>query len=251
MSYSVVMPVYNGRDFFKFALESAVVATDKCDEIIVVEDGSSDGGVRDIVDMFQHDREIRYLSKSNGGVATALNLGLENCRNPNFSWLSHDDLYLKNRFKSDRGLREYSPDTVTVSDFYLLESGSNQLTYINSTPNLGNKQRFRLLSRRFLNGNCLTAPVETLLSCGGFESKRKHTQDYALWLKIMDRTSFVAVPEPTVLSRQHPNQDSKTQPVAARQEYYTLLKENISWKDLIDPRNSLDLLRILNSLFGR
>lgn len=245
------MPVYNGRDYFETALISAIEALGPEDEIIVIDDGSKDGGVLDIVERNLGSVHIKHHRKENGGVATALNLGLELAANRVFAWLSHDDIYLPNRFEMDRSLRKHSPDSVTVSNFYLFNDVDRQLKLVNSLSALSKKQRFRLLSRRFLNGNCLTAPVQLLKQCGGFDHHRKHTQDYALWLRMMKSSQFVAINDATVLSRQHPNQDSKSQPLLAKQEYCSLLKENLLWKDLIDPLNLLDVLRIVNSIVVR
>ncbi|SER06837.1 Glycosyl transferase family 2 [Amphritea atlantica] len=248
MHYSIIMPVYNGRDYFEEALLSAIGAAGQYDEIIVVEDGSTDGGVEDIVKRHKSEIDIKYLSKENGGVATALNLGIENATREIFTWLSHDDIYLPNRLEADRALRAHSPDVVTVSDFYLLNNDTGFLSYINSIVNLTSRQRFRLLSRRFLNGNCLSAPIASLKYYGGFEKELLHTQDYDLWLRLLQRQDFVAIPVPTVLSRQHGNQDTRTQPAISKREYKVLLKNYLSISDFFDPRNTLDLIRILKSL---
>lgn len=251
MSYSVIMPVYNGRDFFEVALLSAIEAIGAEDEIIVVEDGSNDGGVAELIARHNGKASIGYHRKENGGVASALNLGLELAEKINFAWLSHDDIYLPNRFVTDKLLRKHSPDAITCSNFYLLNNDNLQLKFIDSIHSLSKKQRFRLLSRRFLNGNCLTAPVALLKKYNGFDVGLRHTQDYDLWLRMIESTDIVAIPDGTVLSRQHPRQDSKAQPKEAREEYYSLLKKNVSWKDLVDPRNALDLFRILDSLCRR
>jgi glycosyltransferase involved in cell wall biosynthesis len=249
MNYSLIMPVYNGKPYFKQALESAINAIGPEDEIIVIEDGSTDGGVKSIVNCYANNAQIEYFSKSNGGVATALNFGLEKSSNEIFSWLSHDDLYLPNRLESDRLLRANSPNIVTVSNFYLLNDLSGMLTYVDSVKHLHRFQRWRLLSRRFLNGNCLSAPVELLKSNGGFDVNLAYTQDYALWLKLLNHGDFVSIPDATVLSRQHPLQDSVTQSILARKEYISLLKRHVKISDLTNPRNMTDVLRILKSIF--
>ena len=250
MNYTVVMPVYNGRQYFETALSSAIEAVALHDEIIVVEDGSQDGGVEDIVASHSQRGNIRYFAKDNGGVASALNLGLKHADNDLFAWLSHDDVYLPSRLLADRALRKYSPDAVTVSNFYLFDDVTKQLNYINSVHHLSRNQRFRLLSRRFLNGNCLTVPISLLRAQDGFDESRWHTQDYAMWLQLLKQTSFVAIPEPTVLSRQHPEQDSKKEPQKARDEYVSLLNEHLTLKDVCDPRNIIDWLRIAQSVYG-
>ena len=68
--------MYNGADFLKFAIESAINQTYKNIEIIVINDGSNDGGATaDVAKTFAN--RIIYFEKENGGVSTALNLGID------------------------------------------------------------------------------------------------------------------------------------------------------------------------------
>lgn len=242
--YSVIMPVYNGREYFEQALISAISALSEEDEIVVVEDGSTDGGVKQIVDRHMSRAAIRYVCKSNGGVASALNIGLETARNPVFSWLSHDDLYLPNRLTSDRRLRQTLPDLVTVSNFYVYFEGAGRCTHVDSTKKIGGRQKVRLLGSRFINGNCVSAPVQLLTSLGGFNEALRHTQDYDLWCRLLRSTALTAIPIPTVISRQHPNQDSRRAPLAARNEYKQLLRQYLTPAEIADPRNAVELFKI-------
>lgn len=87
---SIVIPVYNGSNYLHEAIDSALAQTyEKC-EIIVVNDGSTD--CTEQICLSYGDR-IRYFYKENGGVATAVNLGIKQMKGEYFSWLSHDDLY--------------------------------------------------------------------------------------------------------------------------------------------------------------
>ena len=90
---SIVIPVYNGANYLAQAIDSALAQTYSNVEVVFVDDGSTDGGETERVARGYGDR-IRYLRKENGGVATALNAGIEVMTGEYFSWLSHDDLYL-------------------------------------------------------------------------------------------------------------------------------------------------------------
>jgi glycosyltransferase involved in cell wall biosynthesis len=72
---SIIIPVYNGSNFLKEAIDSAIAQTYKNIEIIVINDGSSDNGATEKIAKSYGDK-IRYFKKENGGVATALNLGI-------------------------------------------------------------------------------------------------------------------------------------------------------------------------------
>jgi len=86
---SVVIPVFNGAKYVNEAIDSVLAQTYPHYEVIVVNDGSTDETEQ--IALSYRDR-IRYFSKENGGVSTALNMGIRNMHGEYFLWLSHDDL---------------------------------------------------------------------------------------------------------------------------------------------------------------
>lgn len=95
---SIVIPVYNGSDYLRTAIDSALSQSYENCEVIVVNDGSDDGGVTDAICRSYGD-VIKYYQKENGGVATAVNVGIKNMRGDYFSWLSHDDFFLPDKIE--------------------------------------------------------------------------------------------------------------------------------------------------------
>ncbi len=89
---SIVIPVYNGSNYLAEAIDSALAQTYENIEIVVVNDGSSDDGATEKIALSYGDK-IRYVSKENGGVSSALNCGIRNAAGEWISWLSHDDMY--------------------------------------------------------------------------------------------------------------------------------------------------------------
>ena len=81
---SLIIPVYNGSNYLREAIESALAQTYPCCEVIVINDGSTDQGATEAIALSYGER-IRYFSKANGGVASALNLGLREMRGSFFS----------------------------------------------------------------------------------------------------------------------------------------------------------------------
>ena len=89
---SIVIPVYNGANYVREAIDSALAQTYKNVEVIVVNDGSKDDGATERI-CLSYGNKIRYIQKENGGVSSALNMGIKNMKGEYFSWLSHDDKY--------------------------------------------------------------------------------------------------------------------------------------------------------------
>ena len=74
---SIIIPVYNGANYMREAIDSALAQTYRNIEIIVVNDGSNDNGETERIALSYGDK-IKYFHKENGGVSSALNLGIQN-----------------------------------------------------------------------------------------------------------------------------------------------------------------------------
>lgn len=112
---SIVIPAYNASNFLAEAIDSALAQTYPHVEIIVVNDGSKDGGATERIALSYGDK-IRYFYKENGGSSSALNIGIANMTGEWFSWLSHDDLYV--------------PEKLEKQVSYINSLGINDLTSI-------------------------------------------------------------------------------------------------------------------------
>ena len=88
---SVVIPVYNVRRYLQQCLESAIAQTYRNLEIIIIDDGSTDGS-GSICDQYaERDGRIHVIHSTNRGLASARNLGLENAQGQLISFLDSDD----------------------------------------------------------------------------------------------------------------------------------------------------------------
>ena len=89
---TVVIPLYNGRDFIREALDSVLAQTLSPDEIIVVDDGSTDDGPDIVADMaLSH--SITLLRKANGGQSSARNVGIAHANGDLIALLDQDDAW--------------------------------------------------------------------------------------------------------------------------------------------------------------
>src|SRR5438034_10365066 len=88
---SVILPVYNGEQYLRFAIESVLTQTFQDYELIIVDDGSSDSTPA-IAQAYG--QRVRYVRQANTGVAGAFNHGLALAAGRYISWLSHDDVFL-------------------------------------------------------------------------------------------------------------------------------------------------------------
>lgn len=92
---SVIMPVYNSKQYLHDAINSVLTQTYKNFELILVDDGSKDESPQ-ICDSFAKlDVRVRVFHKKNGGVCSARNLGLQEAKGEYVAFIDNDDLYDK------------------------------------------------------------------------------------------------------------------------------------------------------------
>lgn len=111
--FSVVVPVYNKADFIATTIQS-VLAQESADfELLVVDDGSTDGSV-DVLAAVS-DPRVRILRQANQGVGAARNAGIRSATRPWIAFLDADDLWAPNHLGSLKTAIQYFPETGFVS----------------------------------------------------------------------------------------------------------------------------------------
>jgi glycosyltransferase involved in cell wall biosynthesis len=212
---SILIPVYNGGDYLREAVESALGQTYRNKEIILINDGSSDSGQTDQIcrTFAETHTEVLYIRKSNGGVGSALNAGINAMSGDYFSWLSHDDRYFPNKiFEQMRVLSEFIGQRLIVLSDYVFINEKGGKTADAKLPAVELVLRpWLALLHNYINGCTLLFHRRLFDEVGLFDEKLVTTQDYDLWLRAACKGySFVHVPLQLLESRQHAKQGSKT-----------------------------------------
>lgn len=219
---SIIIPVYNGSNYLKEAIDSALAQTYKNIEIIVVNDGSNDGGKTEEIAKSYGDK-IRYFYKENGGVATALNLGIKESEGEYISWLSHDDLYLPE--KIERQI-QYLGNTasrklVLFSDFEALDlrKGSRRICRVGYKGLDKLYSALLLLFSSSIHGCTMFIPRGSFDDVGLFNEELRTTQDYELWFKMVKKGyEFRHIPEVLIRTRWHEEQGTVSMSEIHRKE---------------------------------
>lgn len=208
---SIIIPVYNGSNFLHEAINSALAQTYQNLEVIVVNDGSNDAGETERIALSYGER-IRYLHKQNGGVATALNLGIEQMTGEYFSWLSHDDMYTPDKIaKQIQKLQQHGTPAVVYSDYVYISPHGQTLTICRVSPRAETNLRglLALSDEMGLHGCSLLIPRRFFEQYGVFDPSLLYTQDVDMWFRLASNVPFIHVPELLVRSRRHEDQDSQ------------------------------------------
>lgn len=210
---SIVIPVYNGANYVADAIESALAQTYKNLEVVVVNDGSKDNGATEEAIKPYLDK-IVYVRKENGGVSSALNVGIKTMTGDYFSWLSHDDLYSPDKIEKQVALIQSEHDIILCSGD-LIDENKKPINYIVKTIDgrLNGRQLYlQNINGYSLNGLGFLIPKQAFIECGGFDESMRYLQDYDEWLRIMmrDKYTFVCHRDKLVHTRIHRGQQTNT-----------------------------------------
>lgn len=236
------MPVYNGGHYFRLALESALAQTYDNVEIIVVNDGSTDGGETDSIAR-EYLPRIRYLPQLNKGVAGAMNNVVANMTGDYFAWLSHDDLHLPHKVARQIEFARAigRDDAILFSDFDLIDPEGKLIV----TVRLPHAEYTRTpqipLMRGAVNGCTLLVPAPLLRHYGPFDESLRFVQDYELWNQMLKQHEMFHQPEVLVQYRLHPGQDTH-KPGA-------VVEGDALWVRMVASRNDTDKIYISGSRY--
>lgn len=227
---SIIIPVYNGENYIKEAIDSALNQTYKNIEIIVVNDGSTDK-TEEIAKSYKD--KICYFSKENGGVASALNLAINNANGEYISWLSHDDIYAKDKLAKQIKKLTSLPEknTIIFSNYLIFNQDTGNVDKIDIRDfgyNADDKKNIlKMLFLSTIHGCTLLIPSICFNKCGNFDIRLKTTQDYDLWFKFINAGfNFCFVNDILVKGREHRRQDSKTKISLCNKEKKELFTKN-------------------------
>ena len=138
---SIIIPVYNVENEVANCLESVINQTHKNLEIIVVNDGSTDGSKEICLNIAKKDNRIIYLEKPNGGLSDARNFGLEIASGDYLFFLDSDDTIDNDCIKTLYSLIEENQSDIAVGQFNIVyDTGKVETGEDGTTLLLNNEQ---------------------------------------------------------------------------------------------------------------
>lgn len=216
---SIVIPVYNGSNYIKEAIDSALNQTYRDLEVIVVNDGSNDEGKTESIAISYNDK-IRYISyPDNGGVSKALNVGIKNMQGKWFAWLSHDDLFCKNRIEKDMQFLQNKPDVkIIFCPCQIIDKNGKIIGESEYVTNKVSNCR-EAMELGGVDMCSMTIYKPCFEKVGLFNEINKLTQDVEMTLKLSSKFVFYLNKDSITYKRDHEKRGS-----------YFLFEQNLQYK---------------------
>jgi glycosyltransferase involved in cell wall biosynthesis len=219
---SIIIPTYNRRAMLLEAIDSVLAQSNQSFELIVVDDGSTDGSAEHLI---QLDKTIRVERIEHRGPGAARNRGVALANAPLIVFLDSDDFWAPTKLERQLVFMRANPDCAI--------SQTNEIWIRNGrrvNPGLRHRKRAGDILIDSLR-TCLISMSATMMctelfrSLTGFDESMSAAEDYDLWLRILIDHEAGLLDEPLVTRRAgHPDQLSATTPALDRFRILALTK---------------------------
>ena len=195
MDISVIIPTYNRRNTLPRAVESVLNQTYKPIEIIVVDDGSTDGAKEMCSEMYPL---VRYIYQANSGVSSARNTGIKSASGDWIALLDSDDEWLPD--KLDRQVK-------LLQDNAEIRFCHTNEIWIRNNVRINQKKKHQKYGGNIFNkclDICRISPSSSLFhtsvikDVGLFDESLDVCEDYDLWLRITAKYPVLFLDQPLI-----------------------------------------------------
>lgn len=205
---TVVMPVWNGEDYLREAIESILSQTFQNFEFLILDDGSTDSTPLILEEYAQRDRRIRVIQLEHEGIVVALNRGVEEARGELIARMDCDDVAYPNRLEEQVALMRNSGAGLCHTHIRII--GDSRWV----TP-AGRFVRSRSLLALRMCFQCLVIHPTVMfrrdlfVDLGGYLPEERHAEDFGLWGKMLEAGKVEGIAEPLLDFRVHGESISK------------------------------------------
>jgi glycosyltransferase involved in cell wall biosynthesis/acyl carrier protein len=201
---SVVITNYNYERYIGLSIESALGQTYRDLELIVVDDGSTDGSDA-VISSFLSDRRMRYIKQANKGQAAATNVAIEASRGDYVAFLDADDIWIPEKLTEQMAAFRAQPGVgVVYSDAMAIDESGRQMDRMPAGAR-GGRALDELLLENFVPFSSAVVRRECFLTAGLLNPRFRVCTDYDLWLRIAKEHEFLRVPKVLIRYRRKAN----------------------------------------------
>jgi len=182
---SVIIPAYNSEKYIKRCIQSVLAQTKPVDEIIIVNDGSSDRTEQLVLSIV--DNRIQLITTQNSGPAHARNKGVQIAKGKWIALLDADDYWDQKKIESFFYVISQDPNLDFISTNIIRGNDSIGWTYLDlSRKQQENKPIFSQLYRKsFIATSSVIVKREKIIQTNFFNQHYKYAEDFDLWLRIL------------------------------------------------------------------
>ena len=196
MKISVVIPAYNAAHFLPRCLESVYAQTLQPDEVIVVDDGSTDNTAAVATEL-----GAKVVSRPNGGLSAARNTGIQNASSEWIALLDADDMWAPE--KLERQATRVHPETVLVYTGIRIFDDNGIRDEIPAADAVSALKVLRY--RNPITPSTALVRRTAVMQDGGFREDLRACEDWEMWVRLQRLGQFEGIPDPLTDYYVYPN----------------------------------------------
>ena len=230
---SVVLPVWNGARYLPQAIESILGQSLASLELIVVDDGSTDGSLSIARSYAARDARVVVLPVVHGGLVRALNAGIAAARGRCVARMDADDVAHRDRLAAQLAFLDAHPHCVVVgSSIRIVDEEGRELCDFRYPLTHAEIEHALLTVQPAFSHPAVLMRREALLEVRGYRAERFPSEDLDLWLRLVGRGQLANLPQPLLRYRRHHDTISARQSAQQRTMTATLINEARRLRDL-------------------
>ena len=199
---SIVIPAFNAMGHLPETLQSAQSQSHANTEILIVNDGSTDGVVEFVAR--QQDPRIKLLSQPNRGLAAARNTGIAAAKGAYIAFLDADDLWDAEKLACQVGALESSASAgLAHTGIRYIDRCGRPLNKPLAAFGNGSVRDSILLENPVRCGSTPVVRASCFADVGTFDESLRFSEDWDMWIRIARRYDFIAIGRPLTSYRQH------------------------------------------------
>jgi glycosyltransferase involved in cell wall biosynthesis len=194
MTISAVIPTCNRAPLLRRAIESVLAQTSPVDEIVVVDDGSTDATGRMVRSL---GGRVRCIRQANAGIACARNAGIRAACGDWIALLDDDDEWLPCRIQLHNEAVAACPSAVlTYASYWYQHPDGSRMLHL---ATLSSKLWPGLRATNTIAASTVSVRKDAVLQSGGFDARVHGIEDWDLWVRLRRQYQFASVSDPVMV----------------------------------------------------
>lgn len=189
---SILMTCFNAKKFLKQSIKSALNQNFKGYELIIIDDGSTDGS-KSIINSFNNKKINKFFLKKNIGRTNALNYGLKKCDSEYIAILDADDTSSSDRLNKQFKFLEKNKDCDLVCSFYKMKLSNKKSKVINFPEIKEFKEKLKYFN--LIAHSSVMYRANQIKKLKIYNNKFSYAQDYEMILKFLKKNKIGFIPE--------------------------------------------------------
>ena len=198
---SIVCPTYNSKLFIERTLKSVINQTDKPLELIISDDGSTDGTldfIKNFFDSNQVEFEYKMIQNPHKGPGASRNAGIKAARGDWIAFLDSDDIWYPDKITQIQNVINNNSNINFICNNEILVTKKNKKRLMNYSkkynPNI--KLFNQLYTANLFSTSAVACKRSLLINNSLFDEKLLSAQDYDLWLKLSPNIKLYFINKP-------------------------------------------------------